>query len=161
VNKVNDILSKIPRSGLRSITEKAQYEYSHHSDLIFLGYGQPIDPPSERMCEAIQEAGKLKLTQYTPNQGTLEFREAVVNRMTRNGINISVQDVFTTPGATYGIAVALGCILNVGDDVLVGRIREDESVENGLNLWVVADNVRKGAALNAVQIAERLISDYL
>jgi len=47
------------------------------------------------------------------------------------------------------------------DDVMVGRIREDESVENGLNLWVVADNIRKGAALNAVQIAEHLIRDYL
>lgn len=44
------------------------------------------------------------------------------------------------------------------DDVYVGRIREDESIPNGLNLWVVADNLRKGAALNAVQIAELLIS---
>ncbi|NLI28627.1 MAG: aspartate-semialdehyde dehydrogenase [Nitrospiraceae bacterium] len=43
------------------------------------------------------------------------------------------------------------------DDVYVGRIREDESVENGINLWIVADNLRKGAALNAVQIAEVLI----
>ncbi len=43
------------------------------------------------------------------------------------------------------------------DDVYVGRIREDESIANGLNLWVVADNLRKGAALNAVQIAECLI----
>ena len=43
------------------------------------------------------------------------------------------------------------------DDVFVGRVREDASVECGLNLWVVADNLRKGAALNAVQIAERLI----
>jgi aspartate-semialdehyde dehydrogenase len=43
------------------------------------------------------------------------------------------------------------------DDVYVGRIREDDSVENGLNFWVVADNLRKGAALNAVQIAELLI----
>ena len=43
------------------------------------------------------------------------------------------------------------------DDVYVGRIREDESISNGLNLWVVADNLRKGAALNAVQIAECLI----
>jgi aspartate-semialdehyde dehydrogenase len=42
------------------------------------------------------------------------------------------------------------------DEVFVGRIREDNSLENGLNLWVVSDNVRKGAALNAVQIAERL-----
>jgi aspartate-semialdehyde dehydrogenase len=43
------------------------------------------------------------------------------------------------------------------DDVYVGRIREDESIANGLNLWIVADNLRKGAALNAVQIAEELI----
>ena len=49
-----------------------------------------------------------------------------------------------------------------GDDLtLVGRIREDDSVENGLNLWVVADNIRKGAATNAVQIAEILIEKYL
>ncbi len=44
------------------------------------------------------------------------------------------------------------------DDVYVGRIREDESIPHGLNLWVVADNLRKGAALNAVQIAELLIA---
>ena len=43
------------------------------------------------------------------------------------------------------------------DPVFVGRIREDESLANGLNLWVVSDNLRKGAALNAVQIAEELI----
>ncbi len=43
------------------------------------------------------------------------------------------------------------------DDVYVGRIREDASVTNGLNLWVVSDNLRKGAALNAVQIAECLV----
>jgi len=47
------------------------------------------------------------------------------------------------------------------DAVFVGRIREDLSYSNGLNLWVVADNVRKGAALNSVQIAEILINDYL
>lgn len=47
------------------------------------------------------------------------------------------------------------------DEVFVGRIREDFSIANGLNLWVVADNVRKGAALNAVQIAELMIQDRL
>jgi aspartate-semialdehyde dehydrogenase len=47
------------------------------------------------------------------------------------------------------------------DLTLVGRIREDISVENGLNLWVAADNIRKGAATNAVQIAEILIRDNL
>ncbi len=43
------------------------------------------------------------------------------------------------------------------DDTYVGRIRNDPTVENGLNLWVVSDNLRKGAALNAVQIAELLV----
>lgn len=42
------------------------------------------------------------------------------------------------------------------DEIFVGRIREDESIKNGLNLWIVADNLRKGAALNAIQIAELL-----
>jgi len=47
------------------------------------------------------------------------------------------------------------------DAVFVGRIRQDISFPNGLNLWVVADNVRKGAALNSIQIAEELIKSYL
>jgi len=47
------------------------------------------------------------------------------------------------------------------DPVYVGRIREDISHPRGLDMWIVADNVRKGAALNSVQIAESLISTYL
>ena len=51
---------------------------------------------------------------------------------------------------------------SAGDDlVFVSRIREDQTVENGLNMWVVSDNLRKGAALNAVQIAECLVNDHL
>jgi aspartate-semialdehyde dehydrogenase len=45
-----------------------------------------------------------------------------------------------------------------GDDVLVGRIRRDPTTENGLALFVVGDNLRKGAALNAIQIAELLLA---
>jgi aspartate-semialdehyde dehydrogenase len=47
------------------------------------------------------------------------------------------------------------------DATYISRIREDGTVENGLNLWVVSDNLRKGAALNAVQIAELLINRKL
>lgn len=47
------------------------------------------------------------------------------------------------------------------DNVFVSRIRKDPTVENGLNLWIVADNLRKGAALNAVQIAEVLVKKHL
>ncbi|RMD71071.1 MAG: aspartate-semialdehyde dehydrogenase [Bacteroidetes bacterium] len=47
------------------------------------------------------------------------------------------------------------------DEVFVGRIRRDESIDNGLNLWIVADNLRKGAATNAVQIAEYLLAQKM
>jgi aspartate-semialdehyde dehydrogenase len=73
-------------------------------------------------------------------------------------------------GAAPGVMLADDVKSNVypmaidaaGEDlVYVGRIREDETIANGLNLWVVADNLRKGAATNAVQIAEILASTYL
>ena len=48
-----------------------------------------------------------------------------------------------------------------GNDVFVGRIRDDLSHERGISMWVVADNIRKGAALNSIQIAEILVRDYL
>ena len=54
---------------------------------------------------------------------------------------------FPTPGGAAG-----------GDDVLVGRIRKDPTIENGLALFIVGDNLRKGAALNAIQIAELLLA---
>jgi aspartate-semialdehyde dehydrogenase len=47
------------------------------------------------------------------------------------------------------------------DEVFVGRIREDETIENGINMWIVSDNIRKGAALNTIQIAELLIEKGL
>ncbi len=49
---------------------------------------------------------------------------------------------------------------NGGDLVQIGRIRRDPTTENGLARWVGADNIRKGAALNAVQIAERLVEHW-
>ena len=54
--------------------------------------------------------------------------------------------------------MAIDCAGNF--ETLVGRIREDDSIENGINLWIVSDNILKGAALNAVQIAETFISEY-
>jgi aspartate-semialdehyde dehydrogenase len=47
------------------------------------------------------------------------------------------------------------------DETFVGRIREDQSIESGIDMWIVSDNIRKGAALNAVQIAEALIDKHL
>ena len=51
----------------------------------------------------------------------------------------------------------LASLANGHDEVYVGRIRRDDSIDNGLNLWVVADNIRKGAASNAIQIVEKLM----
>ena len=50
---------------------------------------------------------------------------------------------------------------NGKDDVFVGRIRKDLTIKNGLNMWIVADNLRKGAATNAVQIAEYVCENIL
>ena len=80
--------------------------------------------------------------------------------------SFDIKDVFSLLEKTEGIKVLdntkeikYPTPLSVAgeDNVYVGRIRRDFSLENGLNLWVVADNIRKGAALNAVQIAELLI----
>ena len=69
----------------------------------------------------------------------------------KNSPNVIVQN--ETENNIYPIATKVsGC-----DQVFVGRIRRDFSVDNGLNLWVVADNIRKGAATNAIQIVEKLI----
>jgi aspartate-semialdehyde dehydrogenase len=66
--------------------------------------------------------------------------------------------VIDEPGANrYPMAIdAAGT-----DLTLVGRIRDDESIPNGINMWIVSDNIRKGAATNAVQIAEILADRYL
>ena len=69
---------------------------------------------------------------------------------------VEVVDVREPGGYPTAVTEAAG-----KNPVYVGRIREDISHPRGLNLWVVADNVRKGAALNSVQIAELLVKDYL
>lgn len=92
-------------------------------------------------------------------------------------IHIETRDKITAEKATELLKAAPGIVVlddrNDGgyptavteasgnDPVYVGRIREDISHDRGLNLWVVADNVRKGAALNSVQIAEVLVEKYL
>lgn len=77
-----------------------------------------------------------------------------------------LEDVFTTLENTEGVVVVdnpakneypLAIDAEGHDEVYVGRIRRDFSVDNGINMWVVADNIRKGAATNAVQIAELLL----
>ncbi|MBE0503613.1 MAG: aspartate-semialdehyde dehydrogenase [Desulfuromonadales bacterium] len=91
-------------------------------------------------------------------------------------VNVETNEKLSAAAAHALLTVAPGCeviddptrlsypmpIDAAGQDaVLIGRIREDQSVANGLNLWISADNLRKGAATNAVQIAELLIGQHL
>jgi len=90
----------------------------------------------------------------------IETREKISASMARQLLEaapgVSVLDEMAEGGYPTPVTEAAN-----KDAVFVGRIREDLSYSNGLNLWIVADNVRKGAALNSVQIAEILIRDYL
>ncbi len=79
-----------------------------------------------------------------------EAREALREAPGITLIDHRVDDGYVTPAECAG-----------EDPVFVSRVRTDPTVEHGLSLWVVADNLRKGAALNAVQIAEHLVADYL
>jgi len=91
-------------------------------------------------------------------------------------INIEFENPISTESARDALREAMGVVVvddrddggyvtpkeATGEDaVFVSRIREDRTVENGLSMWVVSDNLRKGAALNTVQIAESLIDGYL
>ncbi|NND92702.1 MAG: aspartate-semialdehyde dehydrogenase [Granulosicoccus sp.] len=100
---------------------------------VFFGHSEAIHIETRRPMTAIQAR---ELLQSAPGVVVLDERKA-------GGYPTAVTESAGT------------------DAVFVGRIREDISVENGLNLWVVSDNVRKGAALNSVQIAECLVQDYL
>jgi aspartate-semialdehyde dehydrogenase len=99
---------------------------------VFVGHAEAVNVEFERSITAEEARAALK---SAPGLGVVDHR---------------VDEGYVTPVEAAG-----------EDKVYVSRIREDPTVENGLSLWVVADNLRKGAALNAVQIAEKLVSDYL
>ncbi|MEZ4910746.1 MAG: aspartate-semialdehyde dehydrogenase [Saprospiraceae bacterium] len=82
----------------------------------------------------------------------------------------NLDDVYNLFGKTSGITLKddikqhsypMPLYAKDKNDVFIGRVRRDESIENGLNMWIVADNLRKGAATNAVQIAKYLINHNL
>ncbi len=81
--------------------------------------------------------------------GDDEARAALASAPGISVVDHRVDEGYVTPAECAG-----------EDAVYVSRIRTDPTVENGLALWIVADNLRKGAALNAVQIAETLIESY-
>lgn len=89
----------------------------------------------------------------------IEFERPITAQEAREALREAPGIVVVDHRADEGYVTPVEC---AGEDaVYVSRIREDVTVENGLNLWVVADNLRKGAALNTVQIAESLIEQGL
>jgi aspartate-semialdehyde dehydrogenase len=84
-----------------------------------------------------------------------DFEVAELRRLLHETDGVTVQDNLDTN--TYPMPI----YAHGKDDVFVGRIRRDESQENSLNMWVVSDNLRKGAATNTIQIAEYLIDNKL
>ncbi len=90
---------------------------------------------------------------------TIEFEKPITEDQAREALRAQPGITVVDYRQDEGYVTPAEC---VGEDaVFVSRIRTDPTVDNGLSLWVVSDNLRKGAALNAVQIAERLASDYL
>ena len=99
---------------------------------VFIGHAEAVNLEFERPISEAEARAALK---QAPGITVIDHR---------------VDEGYVTPQESAG-----------EDPVYVSRIRRDSTVSNGLNLWVVADNLRKGAALNAVQIAEILARDYL
>ena len=89
----------------------------------------------------------------------VEFQNPISNEEAREALRGAEGVAVVDHRADEGYVTQVEC---AGEDpVYVSRIRDDITVENGLSFWVVADNLRKGAALNTVQIAETLVKDYL
>ena len=116
----------------------------------------------------ILEDDTIRITATTVRVPVFYGHSESINIETKE--NISAQDVKSILEETPGVKVVDDPKNNIyplaidaaGQDfTLVGRIRDDESIPNGINMWVVADNIRKGAATNAVQIAEILAKEYL
>lgn len=99
---------------------------------VFIGHSEAVNIEFEKPISAAEARAALK---KAPGVSVVDHHH---------------EEGFVTPAECAG-----------EDATFVSRIREDISVENGLNMWVVSDNLRKGAALNAVQIAEVLAKDYL
>ena len=88
---------------------------------------------------------------YIETEREISVKE--INDVLRNAQGISVIDDINANPPQYPMPISA----EGKDDTYVGRIRKDPFKKNGINMWVVSDNIRKGAALNAVQIAEKLI----
>lgn len=152
-----------------------------------MAYPYPIHKNALPHCDVFEDNGytkeEMKLvheTQKILDDKTIAVTATAVRIPTSGGhsesVNIEfendfeINDIRTLLNNTSGITVQDNPDINVypmpiyahgKDDVFVGRIRRDESQSKSLNLWIVSDNLRKGAATNAIQIAEYLVANHL
>ncbi|MGV3559664.1 aspartate-semialdehyde dehydrogenase [Larkinella arboricola] len=160
------------RSGDQS-TEKV---YPHPIDLnvlphidVFLDNGYTKEEMKMvNETKKIMGDDSIQVTATTVRIPTIGGHSEAVNVEFENDYQVS--DVVTLLGEAEGVVVQddpknyvypMPLTAHGKDEVFVGRIRRDESQPNALNLWIVADNLRKGAATNAVQIAEYLVKNNL
>jgi len=112
---------------------------------------------------------------YSIEQGSMQFAYSATLKKVRFGINLysynaGMKEVKNILSASIGVIVQddldnfiypMPLTAHEKDETFVGRIRRDETQPNTLNLWIVSDNLRKGAATNAIQIAEYLVAQGL
>lgn len=117
---INTILESLPRSGIRRIADRLTEIAHSHGQVIHLGLGEPQEPTPMAIRRAVSRAALNGRTKYTPNAGYQKLRHAIQKKLSDfNHVQIDSDGIFVTPGATYGLAVAVGSLINPGDEVLV------------------------------------------
>lgn len=174
----------ITGTGVKAVRQ-LENEYAGIQDEM--AYKYPIHRNAIPQCDVFEENGytkeEMKLvreTQKILNDKTIAVTATAIRIPVVGGhseaVNIQFENDFDlseirqilhqTPGVTVQdnldtFTYPMPIYAQGKDDVFVGRIRRDESQPNSLNLWIVADNLRKGAATNTIQIAEYLVANHL
>tara|TARA_B100001287_G_scaffold78227_1_gene65086 strand:- start:8514 stop:9497 length:984 start_codon:yes stop_codon:yes gene_type:complete len=138
--------------------------FPHGGDFLPNGYTtEEVKLVNE--TQKILDSPKIKITSTVVRIPVIGGHSMAVNIETTK--KFEIDDIYEVLKSTPGIVVKNDNLnfdypmpINVKDknEVFVGRIRRDNTIKNGLNLWIVADNLRKGAATNAVQIAQKIIN---
>lgn len=117
--RINAVINSLQRSGVRKFTDQAVLSHSGRR-LIRFGLGQPEESVHPDILRAVTEASAAGHTQYTPNIGLPELRKKLAVKLGHvNQLDIDHDRIIVTVGATFGLALALGSILNPGDEFLV------------------------------------------
>lgn len=171
-------------TGIKAVQQMESERKGEKTELV---YPYPIDKNCIPHCDVFEDNGYTKEEMKLQNETVKILNDASV-KLTATAVRVPVEgghsesvnitfandfeisDVRKTLHNMPGITLQDNTDLNIypmprfaqhKDDVFVGRIRRDHTLANSLNLWIVSDNLRKGAATNAVQIAEYLVENEL